>query len=90
MKTLNHLHVNYPSAIIVLDSSLPSEASANDRQTSILVQYIQEEFPDVTLEGVSRKYWNDTAGEQKLASTSVVGRELTTLERFGICRTIDR
>lgn len=61
-KTLHHVHVHYPSTIIVLDSSLPSDP-ASTRQPSALVQYFEEEFPDVLLESVMRKYWNDTAGK---------------------------
>ncbi|KAF8315442.1 hypothetical protein DL93DRAFT_2166804 [Clavulina sp. PMI_390] len=59
-KTLHYMHIHYPSAIIVLDSSLPPDAST--RQSSVLVRYIEEEFPDVHVESVLRKYWNDTTG----------------------------
>ncbi|KAF9505616.1 hypothetical protein BS47DRAFT_1322283 [Hydnum rufescens UP504] len=61
VKTLHHLHVHYPSVVVVLDSSLPSDPSPSRRST-VLVQYIQEDFPDVPMESVSRKYWNDTVG----------------------------
>jgi DNA mismatch repair protein MSH4 len=68
VKTLHHIHVHYPSAIIVLDSSLPSDPSSS-RPPSALVQYMQDEFPDVIIESVLRKYWNDTAGKYDFTST---------------------
>lgn len=63
MKTLQHVHLMLPSTILVLDSSLPSETSHQNRSPTVLVQCIQDEFPEIALQPVSRKYWNDTSGE---------------------------
>ena len=37
---------------------------SNGRKPSLLVQILQDEFEDVPFEAISRKYWNDSAGEE--------------------------
>jgi DNA mismatch repair protein MSH4 len=56
-----------PCIILVPDTSLSSaDASlAKTRSpTSILVQYVQEEFPNVPIEPIARKYWDAQAGDR--------------------------
>ncbi|KAF8327173.1 muts domain V-domain-containing protein [Cantharellus anzutake] len=60
VKTLGHLHIHSPSIILVLDTSFPSENST--KKPSALVQCMQEDFTEVSIECVARRYWNDTAG----------------------------
>ncbi|KAH7910010.1 muts domain V-domain-containing protein [Hygrophoropsis aurantiaca] len=70
VKTLHQLHVHPPSLILVPDTFLSAADAANTGSnsgtrptfTSLLVQYIMEEFPHVQIEAVARKYWNDSAG----------------------------
>jgi len=63
------MHLHWPSIILVPDTSFSSaDVSASStrrrasRRTSILLQYIREEFPWTPIEPVARKYWNDRAG----------------------------
>ncbi|KAI5118520.1 hypothetical protein M0805_007689 [Coniferiporia weirii] len=70
VKTLHHLHLHYPSLVLVpdtflshVDASAPS-AAKHSSSTSLLVQCIQEEFLGVPIEPVLRKYWNEDAGLQ--------------------------
>ncbi|TDL22289.1 hypothetical protein BD410DRAFT_748498 [Rickenella mellea] len=68
VKTLHHLHLHYPSTILVPDTFLASGDVAvalsgrRPTNTSILVQCLQEEFPGVPLEPILRKYWNEGSG----------------------------
>ncbi|KZT24709.1 hypothetical protein NEOLEDRAFT_1156682 [Neolentinus lepideus HHB14362 ss-1] len=68
VKTLHQMHIHYPSLIIVPDTflsladALGHTSGKRPLSTSLLVQCIQEEFPDVPIEPVLRKYWNETAG----------------------------
>ena len=66
------MHIHYPSLVLVPDNFLSSsEKSSSSRRSSssnfssLLVQYIGEEFPGVPIEPVARKYWNDVGGEQR-------------------------
>jgi DNA mismatch repair protein MSH4 len=34
--------------------------------TSLLVEYVREEFPNAVVEPIGRKYWNDTGGRYSL------------------------
>jgi DNA mismatch repair protein MSH4 len=36
--------------------------SSTATSTSLLVEYVREEFPGVVVEPVGRKYWNDAGG----------------------------
>lgn len=62
------MHIHYPSLILVPDTFIAATdatlASAGKKPptTSLLVQFIMEEFPDIPVEPVARKYWNDGAG----------------------------
>ena len=68
VKTLHHLHLHYPTLILVPDTSfsaldISATASAKTANTtSLLVQCIQEEFLGIPIEPVLRKYWNEEAG----------------------------
>ncbi|KAG9045604.1 MutS protein msh4 [Tulasnella sp. UAMH 9824] len=71
VKTIHHIHLHYPSVIIVPDtfnaggvSSSSATASSNPKkQPSLLLRCLQEEFEDdVAFETVGRKYFNDSAG----------------------------
>ncbi|KAG8741823.1 MutS protein msh4 [Ceratobasidium sp. 414] len=64
VKTLHHLQLHNPSAILVPDTFMPMESSAKQK-TSLLVDSMQEEFgADGMTEfvPVARKYWNDQNG----------------------------
>ncbi|KAG0703501.1 muts domain V-domain-containing protein [Suillus ampliporus] len=80
VKTLHQMHVHPPSMILVPDtflsstnSSLTPSASAKRgaSSSSLSVQFIREEFPQVPIEPVPRKYWNDGAGYQFIAQFCV-------------------
>lgn len=60
VKTLHQMHLHLPLLILVPDTFL---SISDGKPSSLLVQYIQEEFPFVTVEPVARKYWNDSVGE---------------------------
>ncbi|KAL5534740.1 hypothetical protein ACEPAG_1204 [Sanghuangporus baumii] len=68
VKTLHHLHLHYPSLVIVPDTFLSdTDASVNSStrhavNATLLVQCIQGEFPHVPIEPVLRKYWNEESG----------------------------
>ncbi|TFK57730.1 hypothetical protein OE88DRAFT_1671924 [Heliocybe sulcata] len=68
VKTLHQMHIHYPSLILVPDTFLSlADALGNasvkrPTSSSLLVQCMQDEFPDVSIEPVLRKYWNETAG----------------------------
>ncbi len=62
------MHLHAPCAVLVPDTFLSVADGAfvsggkRSSSTSMLVEYIREEFPGVALEPVARKYWNDAAG----------------------------
>ncbi|KAK0440784.1 muts domain V-domain-containing protein [Armillaria borealis] len=70
VKTLHQMHLHSPCLILVPDtflsasdaSLLPSRKRAP--ATSLLVEFIREEFPSVPLEPIGRKYWNELSGMQ--------------------------
>src|ERR1700722_3416448 len=64
VKTLHQMNLHNPSLIIVPDTFLSASdaASKSSPPTSILVKYMEEEFPGVPIEPVARKYWNDQTG----------------------------
>lgn len=71
VKTLHQMHIHSPSLVLVPDvffsrSEKPPSLrkSLSNLPSSLLVQYIGEEFPGVLIEPVSRKYWNDAGSEQ--------------------------
>ncbi|KAF8555921.1 hypothetical protein OG21DRAFT_1460258, partial [Imleria badia] len=68
IKTLHQMHIHYPSLVLVPDTFIAATdatlASAGKKPptTSLLVQLIMEEFSNIPVEPVARKYWNDGAG----------------------------
>ena len=50
-----------PSVILIPDTFMPSDSFAA-RRSSLLLDYIEEEFPDIPLEPIARKQWNETLG----------------------------
>ncbi|KAF8060865.1 muts domain V-domain-containing protein [Lyophyllum atratum] len=68
VKTLHQMHLHSPSLILVPDTFLsasdhPSGTSGKRAvNTSMLVEFIREEFPGVPLEPIGRRYWNDSGG----------------------------
>ncbi|KAG2030937.1 muts domain V-domain-containing protein [Suillus americanus] len=80
VKTLHQMHVHTPYVILVPDTFLSStntslnpsaSATRGASSASLSVQFIREEFPQVPLEPVPRKYWNDSAGYQFVAQFCV-------------------
>ena len=71
VKTLGHLHLVAPGTIIVLESTFPTKLGSG-QYSSALIQYIQEDFPDVNLAPASRKYWNETAGKMLIHRRSMI------------------
>lgn len=59
------MHLHMPSLVLVPDTFLAGAdmSSNSSATTSVLVQYIQEEFPGVPIEPVARRYWNEGGGE---------------------------
>jgi DNA mismatch repair protein MSH4 len=62
------MHLHFPLLILVPDTFL-SAADASlapsgkrSASTSMLVEFVREEFPGVLLEPMGRKYWNETGG----------------------------
>ncbi|KAG6810573.1 hypothetical protein H0H92_011299 [Tricholoma furcatifolium] len=68
VKTLHQMHLHPPCLVLVPDTFLsasdaPTGVSAKrPPATSLLVEFIREEFPGVQLEPVGRRYWNDSGG----------------------------
>lgn len=65
------MHLHKPSLVLVPDTFLSASDTAmaaigssgkRATSTSLLVEFIREEFPDTQLEPISRKYWNETSG----------------------------
>lgn len=62
------MHLHNPCLILVPDTFLSaSDASLllsrkRAPATSLLVEFIREEFPNVPLEPIGRKYWNELSG----------------------------
>ncbi|KAF9482407.1 hypothetical protein BDN70DRAFT_853443 [Pholiota conissans] len=68
VKTLHQMHLHRPCLVLIPDTFLSTSdaalAPAGKRavSTSLLVEYIREEFPGVQMEPVGRRYWNDSGG----------------------------
>ena len=64
------MHLHYPSVVLVPDTFFTAADAAfvpsgkRSSSTSLLVEYIREEFPDAQIEPVGRKYWNDAGGNE--------------------------
>lgn len=55
------MHIHHPSLVLVPDTFI-SPHSSSDAKTSLLIECIEDEFEDVPIEPVKRKYWNETVG----------------------------
>ncbi|KII94447.1 hypothetical protein PLICRDRAFT_428887 [Plicaturopsis crispa FD-325 SS-3] len=64
VKTLHQMHLHTPALILVPDTFISANEISGQRpaSSSLLVQFIQEEFPAIRVEPVARKYWNDNSG----------------------------
>jgi DNA mismatch repair protein MSH4 len=64
VRTLHQMHLLNPSIIVVPDTFLSATDATSKRAptASLLVQYLEEEFPDVSIEPAARKYWNEQTG----------------------------
>ncbi|KAL1749149.1 muts domain V-domain-containing protein [Schizophyllum fasciatum] len=68
VKTLHQMHLHRPALVLVPDTFVASADGATTsggkrvNSTSVLVEAIEEEFPEVPVEAVGRKYWNETSG----------------------------
>ncbi|KAF8639396.1 hypothetical protein AX17_001521 [Amanita inopinata Kibby_2008] len=68
VKTLHQMHLHTPCIVLVPDTFLSASDGAfapggkRSSSTSMLVEYVSEEFPGVAVEPVGRKYWNDAGG----------------------------
>ncbi|KAK2459754.1 hypothetical protein APHAL10511_008186 [Amanita phalloides] len=77
VKTLHQMHLHTPCVVLVPDTFLSTTDSALtpggkcSSSTSMLVEYIRDEFPGVALEPVGRKFWNDAAGLEFVMQLSV-------------------
>lgn len=68
VKTLHQMHLHYPSLVLIPDTFLSASDAAlvpggkRSANTSLLVEYIREEFPDVQIDPIGRRLWNDAGG----------------------------
>ncbi|CAA7267689.1 unnamed protein product [Cyclocybe aegerita] len=68
VKSLHQMHLHTPCLILIPDTFLSASDAAlapsgkRSASTSLLVEYIQEEFPGIQTEPVGRRYWNDAGG----------------------------
>ncbi|KIJ98256.1 hypothetical protein K443DRAFT_104257 [Laccaria amethystina LaAM-08-1] len=68
VKTLHQMHLHNPCLILVPDTFLSAPDAAlvpsgkRSASTSLLIEYIGEEFPGIQVESVGRRYWNDSCG----------------------------
>jgi DNA mismatch repair protein MSH4 len=73
VKTLHQLHIHAPALIIVPDTFFSNEelGLSKDRRkrndhTAMIVHCIRDEFPEVIVEPVMRRYWNHSVGARCL------------------------
>lgn len=68
VKTLHQMHIHFPVLVLVPEtfvSAADASFATSGRRpstTSLLVRFIMEEFQNVPIEPVARKYWNDSTG----------------------------
>ncbi|KAF5361637.1 hypothetical protein D9758_007277 [Tetrapyrgos nigripes] len=70
VKTMHQMHLHNPCLILVPDTFLSTSGVGSARKPayrqymtrSPMLDFIREEFPDVPVEPVLRKYWNATSG----------------------------
>lgn len=78
------MHLHNPCLVLIPDTFLSTSDAAlapagkRSTSTSILVQYIREEFPGVQIEPVGRRYWNDAGG--KLTEGDMLHKILSHLQ----------
>ncbi|KAA1468307.1 hypothetical protein DENSPDRAFT_771670 [Dentipellis sp. KUC8613] len=81
VKSLHQMHLHTPALVLVPDTFISATDSTTGpggkrpNTTSLLVQCIQDEFPNVPVDSVLRKYWNDDAGLQFLNQLCVQDSE---------------
>ncbi|KAJ4485332.1 muts domain V-domain-containing protein [Lentinula aciculospora] len=84
VKTLHQMHLHKPSLILVPDTFLSvsdaaltaiGRSSKRDTNSSLLVEFIREEFPDTQLEPIPRKYWNESSGLEFIQQLCVEDEE---------------
>ncbi|KAF8168490.1 muts domain V-domain-containing protein [Crassisporium funariophilum] len=68
VKSLHQMHLHNPCLVLIPDTFLSASDAAlapsgkRSSSTSLLVEYIRDEFPGVQIEPVGRRYWNDAGG----------------------------
>ncbi|KAJ7701550.1 muts domain V-domain-containing protein [Mycena rosella] len=67
VKTLHQMHLHPPVLVLVPDTFISSSGVSS----SMLVEYIYEEFPGVPVEPIGRKYWNETGGLEFISQLCV-------------------
>ncbi|KAF8972583.1 muts domain V-domain-containing protein [Flammula alnicola] len=60
VKSLHQMHIHNPCLVLIPDTLGTSWKRSTS--TSLLVEYIHEEFPGIQIEPVGRRYWNDAGG----------------------------
>jgi len=69
VKSLHQMHLYRPCLFLIPDTFLSVSDAAlapsgkRSAATSLLVEYIKEEFPGIQIEPVERRYWNDAGGQ---------------------------
>ena len=91
VKSLHQLHLHNPFLVLVPETFLSSSDAAlapagkRSPSTSLLVQYILEEFPGVQIEPVARRYWNDSAGNSHTVFSNTL---ISNIVRPRVCHAI--
>ncbi|PPQ98977.1 hypothetical protein CVT24_003473 [Panaeolus cyanescens] len=81
VKTLHQMHIHQPSLILVPDTFFSASDAAlapsgkRASSTSLLIQLIGDEFPEVDIEPVGRKNWNDAGGLEFITQLCVENDE---------------
>lgn len=77
VKTLHQLYLHSPCLILVPDTSITSgeAGSGAGSGSSLLVEYMRDEFPSVPVEVVGRKYWNSEGGLEFVSQLCVNDEE---------------
>lgn len=81
------MHLHNPSLVLFPDTFLSvaeaSLSSSGSASSSLLVEFIRDEFPGVPLDPVARKYWNQPCGTVTLPISEL--REVSHFEsRIGL------
>ncbi|KJA21853.1 hypothetical protein HYPSUDRAFT_87688 [Hypholoma sublateritium FD-334 SS-4] len=81
VKSLHQMHIHQPCLVLIPDTFLSASDAAlapsgkRAPSTSLLVEYIREEFPGVQIEPVGRRYWNDAGGLEFILQLCVEDNE---------------